>query len=421
MGNLLMRLKPRHSCEGRNPGHLKRFQYLYAFILLFLFLCLLTACSNNENKNKIPNRAMVVSVSSNGKYAFTTNSDRNAYLWNIKDKTYQKINHGFPVNIYSAYFIPNTNLFMYQNDKTNEVIIENVNGKVIKTFNPGIPTYGEIISKNLKYYATSEENWNAYLWNLDNNHKEQLIKAWCIGDHHGKKYRGSLPVECASVGGAGKLLSFNFTPDQNTLIASSGYLYIWDIKNNTSKVILKNSGQTSNAIAPNGNYVITADSNGHAVKYNFDTKKITTFSWGWDENNLPTAVKNWSSNNTPDSITSINFITNDKVIITSHGIPKPFLFIGYYNPAALKAETYMKSTYAVNNTTIFSPLVKNPNAQYPSDNGLYPQTQSFLPVVATSPSAHILVMAQANGGGIMVYQYHPEEQTLKLIWAPQLK
>ena len=395
-------------------------KYLGQFIILIVSLLYLSACSDN-NAKKIPNRAMVTSVSSNGEYAFTTNSDRNAYLWNIKDKTYQKINHGFPVNIYSAYFIPNTNLFMYQNDKTNEVIIENVNGKVIKTFQVNFPVYGEAITSDLDTWVASDKDFRLFF--RKNGKQEKILYHWCGPDYHQPKPPKGSYYTCSGFL-SGQLPNIHFAPNETYFVTNDGLnsLFIWNTNSGElMKLISKNVSQTSNAIAPNGNYVITADSNGHAVKYNFDTKKITTFSWGWDENNLPTAVKNWSSNNTPDSITSINFITNDKVIITSHGIPKPFLFIGYYNPAALKAETYMKSTYAVNNTTIFSPLVKNPNAQYPSDNGLYPQTQSFLPVVATSPSAHILVMAQANGGGIMVYQYHPEEQTLKLIWAPQLK
>ena len=409
----MMHIKSRHFCAGRNPGDLKGFQYLYAFILLFLFLCLLTACSNNENKNKIPNRAMVVSVSSNGEYAFTTNSDRNAYLWNIKDKTYQKINHGFPVNIYSAYFIPNTNLFMYQNDKTNEVIIENVNGKVIKTFNPGIPTYGEIISKNLKYYAASEVNYNTYIWNTETKTKKQVIVAWCMGDHKGKQYAGSLPSECAPFT---KLTSFHFTPNQKLLIATTNsFLYIWDLKEHQWERFAKNVGQTSNAIAPNGNYVITADQQNLGVKYDFKKDIVSNQTFYFPKPSKTT--KQYFENNQLIQLTSINFIDNDTLFVTYNGISTPFLWVAIYHANQFNWKVKSPTFY----THQYLPLVKNPNAKYPSDNGLYPQTQSFLPVVATSPSAHILVMAQANGGGIMVYQYHPEEQTLKLIWVPQLK
>ena len=39
----------------------------------------------------------------------------------------------------------------------------------------------------------------------------------------------------------------------------------------------------------------------------------------------------------------------------------------------------------------------------------------------TAPQANRVVMGQANGGGIMVYQYDPDKQKLKLIWAPHLE
>ena len=382
--------------------------------LLFIIVFALSGCSHSEKKDQEPNNVMVVSVSSDGKYAITSNMNRKAYIWNIKDKTYRAIRVK-PVNIYSAFFIPDSHNIIIQNDKTNEVYIEDISGNVIKTFNPGFPVYGEAISSDLKTYVAADELFNIYAINLKDNNKQQLFVSWCNAGQKGspydmrKPYQGKLPNGCT--GFTGSLPNFHFTPNNNQLVFSIGApIIIWNFKNNTYKQIIKNTWPNSNAIAPNGNYVVTGDSNIVGYFYNFSTKQGKNFMYNPPQN----------SDFSGGSITSVNFISQNEFLTTWNAIPGPYLYTTLYNP---KYITY-SNEYGVKhyiNPIKHLPLVKNPNAQYPSDNGLYPQTQSFLPVVATSPSAHILVMAQANGGGIMVYQYHPEEQTLKLIWAPQLK
>ena len=385
-------------------------KYLGQFIILIVSLLYLSACSDN-NAKKIPNRAMVTSVSSNGEYAFTTNSDRNAYLWNIKDKTYQKINHGFPVNIYSAYFIPNTNLFMYQNDKTNEVIIENVNGKVIKTFQVNFPVYGEAITSDLDTWVASDKDFRLFF--RKNGKQEKILYHWCGPDYHQPKPPKGSYYTCSGFL-SGQLPNIHFAPNETYFVTNDGLnsLFIWNTNSGElMKLISKNVSQTSNAIAPNGNYIITGDQEGIGNIYDLTEKKSEPFIYKMDNADRT------------QGISQLAFIDQNQFLSFWWSVGQPYMYATLSNINDLKKYKKQQPGWINNYLTPmkYLPLVKNPNAQYPSDNGLYPQTQSFLPVVATSPSAHILVMAQANGGGIMVYQYHPEKQTLKLIWAPQLK
>ena len=366
-----------------------------AFNLLFisLFILLMIGCSNNQQNKNQNNQVMDLSLSENGDYAITTNANRNSYLWNIKAQSYQKVNK-LPVNIYSAYFIKGTPYYMYQQDKSKQVIVKDaITGKIIKSFNPGFSVYGQALSKNLNIYAGSEEKEIMHLIKLSNgSHAES-------GDPD------------VGFGGAGKLWQPEFTPNDKYIYASSGWgeLYIWSTKTGKPiKRIIKNDGQTASTISPNGNYIITGDQGGFGNIYSFLNKNLRSFFY---------TLKNRGR---VQGISQLAFIDQNQFLAFWWSVEQPYMYATLSSIQNMKtSDKFWTKEYLP--AIKYLPLVKNPNAQYPSDNGLYPQTQSFLPVVATSPSAHILVMAQANGGGIMVYQYHPEEQTLKLIWAPQLK
>ena len=74
-------------------------------------------------------KVMVTSVSTDGNYAITTDLSRKSNSLGFK-KPLKKILDR-TANIYSAYFIKNSNNLMWQHDTNNEVIIENVEGKMI--------------------------------------------------------------------------------------------------------------------------------------------------------------------------------------------------------------------------------------------------------------------------------------------------
>src|SRR5262245_14541862 len=104
------------------------------YLLVFLFFLFpLLSCSNQNNPLKLKrikyddNVAMVVSVSSDGNYAVSSHLNGELVLWDIKNKTRKIITNN--ANIYSAYFIKNSNQFMWQDDTTDKVFVEDINGK----------------------------------------------------------------------------------------------------------------------------------------------------------------------------------------------------------------------------------------------------------------------------------------------------
>lgn len=125
---------------------------IISFLFIFTISMCVTSCSRDANTNKTNSDTVVVtSVSSDGKYAITTHENKHAYLWNLNKHTYKLITKK-NINIYNVHFIPNTEKFIYQVDKTNEVIIQSINGKVLKK----ITTDSELPSKyNTANYSNS--------------------------------------------------------------------------------------------------------------------------------------------------------------------------------------------------------------------------------------------------------------------------
>jgi WD40 repeat protein len=173
---------------------------------IILFLCcfvLLAGCSSSDENIVKPTNSQVVklAVSNDGEYVITANSDENAYLWNLKDKTYKKVNKE-PINTNSVYFVPDSDEYMYQLANSSKVLIKNIDGKVIKTFNPVFTTFGEAINHDLTTYVASDYQFNIYSINLKTNKRKQLFVSWCSSVEKDNKYnsnhpyKGKLPNGC---------------------------------------------------------------------------------------------------------------------------------------------------------------------------------------------------------------------------------
>ncbi len=370
-----------------------------ALLLFFIFIV-------SFSYAQIVNGISVLSVSTDGKYAISGNDNNNVYLWNLEDKTHKQVNKGKVnsfqghANKYSVGFIEGTNIYFYQDSISNEVFIVDAEAdKEIKRFNPKFQAYGAAINKDMTRYAASEDKGIIHVINMENPEKYREV--------------GRASV---SFSGTGKLFQPHFTPDQKYIVATNGGGELWILDAQTGKLlqdIIKNVGQTSNAISPNGDYVITVDSGHLGVKYNFNGRQIKRFFLTIPNN------KEVNTDSIRGGTTSINFIDDENVIVTWHSIKNGFEYVSLSNPDEIKAsEDYGVKHYLA--PIKYLPLIEKPNAEYPSMDGLYPQTQSYMPVVATSPEKHILVMAQANGSGIMVYKFDPDDQILKLIWSPEL-
>jgi len=399
--------------------------------IVFIFLILIIAFSPGFGvfgEIYFPGQVMVLSLSSNGEYAVSSNKNKTIILWNLKKHTYKIIS--LNANIYSAYFVKHSNNFMWQ-DLNNVVHIDNINGQQIKYFKMPA-TYGQIITPDLKTYFATDQDWNIY---KRTNGKVTVIK------------------ESYQVGGflgAGKLMNLSLSPNNQYLLTSgladgydslpisagvnahqatdNGYgnevgianestfngITLWDIK--TGKPLRKFPGMNFKAFAtfdPSGNYVIGGDEDMLAYVWNLlgNTKKglyglIKGKYMGnvdgkdvWNKKGLipmPKDFVDWHGQEIWPGIVSMKFIDKNNYLRLSYDSP----YVILYKTTDPKPLKYIR-------------LGKKP---WPSIDS-YVRDES----IDTAPAAHILVTGQLAGNGIIVYKYNPKTQTLKRTWVGNVK
>lgn len=399
----------------------KRYLFLFGIIL---FISIITIYSLLPK----PGLVMAVSVSSDGQYALTSDDGRYIILWDVIHQKRKVISrHG---NIYSAYFIKNTNKFMWQ-DLKDIVHIQDIQGKEILKFH-NFPTYGQVITPDLKHYFASDQDWNLY---SGYDQQQKIIK---------KAYEG------AGFLGSGKLLNLTLSDNDQTLLTSgeSGHLYddvplsvginsreaalkgyemsirnesllegvvTWDV--NTGLPLHKfpgNQVKTIATISPDGKYIIAGDEEPFAFVWNTQTGKrlfeladlngelVTTKSGKeiLDKSKLIKPPANYglmvgleNEDEVDDSyrVHALKYIDQDHYLRFVTFTPWAILY-QTTNPKPLKY-LYLDNKPA--------PSV----ADYPRDTA-----------IDTSPTAHILVTGQEFASGIIAYRYDPTHQTLQKIW-----
>ncbi len=349
-----------------------------------------------------PGVIFTLGVSSDGQYVFSIDEKHNAVLWNLKDHTHKTIDKR--ANVYSAYFIKNSDDFMWQNLHTGDVIVQNVDGKEANRFQLKFPVYGQAMSSDLNYYVASDIDWNIYL--RKNNQLSFLQKGY----------------DGANFLGAQKLINFTFLGNDKLLTSglASGAaedpkyitgVFLWNLT--TGKYLhdyMGNISLTFATISPDGQYVVGGDVG--TWGYIWDTKTGKLFSQIWDFwYGIPTKQDKSGENIAFDKsslidvpadfadedniknswILSLKFIDHDHFLRFTTGIPYAVLY-PITNPKPQK----------------YFPLGRHP---WPAVNQYYRDQ-----AIDTSWQAHILVMGKEYKGGILVYQYDPEKQTLTKVW-----
>ena len=393
-------------------------------LLLSSFILLLTSCSDSNRAP--PDLNMVISVSSDAHYAIATNTNKQAILWDLQNRSYKVVFKD--ANIYSAYFIKNTDDFMYQNDKTNEVVIENVEGQIVKTFNPGFPTYGEVVTSDLKTYFASDRWFQLYKTDLTTNQTKQFFYYYCGPNYTDETPPpAGMPYACQEFLGSDQLFGLNLTTDERSLISTaSGSVFIWDAQ--TAKLLQtfsKNEAPSIAAINPGGAYLVTGDIADRAIKVNFSSTHQLSYQGFFYNFPLNAAQQNLYGEGASE-IFAIRFIDQDKLLVFRHTLPYQFNYAALYDLSNIKPIVGHKNwafRYWVDPEK-YLPLIDNP------DNNLHTGIDST-PLVSddfsrdqaidTSPSAHILVMSQQNANGIIVYKYDPGSQTLTRVWTGTVK
>jgi len=359
--------------------------------------------------------AMAISLSTDGHYAISSHRDGSIVLWNIKKRKKRIISTNG--NIYSAYFVKRRNAFIWQ-DQSNVVHLDNLDNKSLMTFKMP-PTYGEVMSTDLKNYYASDIGWAIY-HRGSNGNVSRIKNGW------GKAFYGF-----------GKLLNLTLSNDGRYLLQSGAPyefdskisiheekgknhysemvgVVLWDI--NTSRPIAKLSGnavKTYATFSPEGKYIVSADEDSQAFvwqtnptrrlynlasvfagKYigkgkNLDGLYGEAFAKAaYDSTGLIPAPPDFEK----DASLAIKFIDTNKRFLRFCTYQHYAILYKIGNPLPLK----------------YLPLGRHP---FPAVSDYSRNT-----AIDTAPAAGILVMGERNGNGIIVYHYNNKTETLKKVW-----
>ena len=355
-------------------------------------------------------KAMVVSVSSDGHYALSSNEDKTVTLWNLKRHNYRVV--GTNANIYSAYFIPHSHKFIWQ-DLNDIVHVQNVEGTQLKHFH-NFPTYGQVMTSDLKHYFAMDDDWNLYkgIGNKQKTLKTGYLSFWGEGKLDNLVLSDNEHYLLTTGAPGAKL-------DKRKLNQPKGHynldgVVLWQVK--TGQPIQKFPGLSSlvnGTLAPDSKHIIAGQVGGKGLVWQKDSSKperrINYLKGALkhdnngdpyrDKHGFPKMPKDFTDSDGDSimaSIFSLKFITEHTYLRLNTNIPYAVI----YRLNDSKPIKYLK-------------LGRSP---YPSVND-YQRNAS----IDTSWRAHILVTGQQKQGGIIEYKYNPNKQTLKKVWAPQPK
>ncbi|EAZ99590.1 WD40 repeat domain-containing protein [Marinobacter sp. ELB17] len=359
---------------------------------------------------------MSIGVSDDGRYIISSHRSNHLILWDIKKENYKALSDD--ANIYSAYFVPDQQAFLWQS-LDNTVTIQTTNGKVLKQFQ-NFATYGHAVDASLNHYFSANETWNLFygygdslkpllrdsdspslmgsgkLLNIGLSNKEFYITT---GKGHGAVDRRPIGDDTPTVRPADNLrFSSNF----------SGVV-LWSYE--TLRPVAKfdgNSSKTHAAISPDGQWVVSADEAGIGLFWNTARPaarhRSASYYGGVYLDNSPFEtgdLRNWDDSELISAPPGLNNFTIAVAFIHNS---KYYLRFG--------------------NNSHFAALFKT-GSPWPVkyfDLGKYPKLVTYgsqysrNTAIATSPEAGILAMGHQSTGGISVYQFDPEELTLERVW-----
>ncbi|AIT08764.1 hypothetical protein LO80_01420 [Candidatus Francisella endociliophora] len=366
-----------------------------------------------------------LSVSDDGNYAISVDDSGSAYLWNLENNTSKSLGDNY--NARSAYFVPNSDNYLLQNSKTKEVTVFDSNQKVIKKFTPEFIADNQAINSNLTTWVGSLPWGDSYQYDLITGKKKQIYVSWSYtkSEHspywRGNPYKGGLPN--------GYVINnqFNFANNNTLIMTADNIMIIYYAKEHKWKLINKNVNRTMSAIDPNGKFVYTADNGLAGIKYNLETNEISNIALYYPDDNLKNIsyiqpTENAKKKFLYNGLTNFKFIDKNKIIVTFKGVNQPYLWAFTFDTTKLDWSNNTKWKRPVFFSKNYLPLVDNPmdyiigNYTTGADAKPYPSTTGYNTTFDTSIEAHKLVMAQANGNGIMVYNYNPSDESLKLDW-----
>lgn len=363
-----------------------------------------------------------LSVSTDGRYVISAHaaedSDRHKpigqlVLWDVERK--EKIILARNANAFSAFFIPDSHEFMWQDSK-NIVHIQNVGGKEVTNFRH-FQVKTHIMSADKQFYLSSNMEDNGQLYK---GYGEDLVPIYTDGGIHfpltlsmTKDYFLSATETCTT--SPYPVVETNLTinpvnPDSSKRSSYTG-VTLWD--RHTLKPLARlngNCGYTTGLISPNGDWVVTGGENLsnymweiHNLNNRQDLAQVNSElnhenSERYKQKLLPKPDKFKNKQLALNHTVAIAFLTEKDFILLGKSGNKD----GFGDELArlfTVGEPWIKAYVEIGNDPSIS-------------TNYYQRNLS----VSSSPKAHILVTGQATGGGINVYKYHPEKMELEKIW-----
>ena len=352
-----------------------------------------------------------LSVSTDGRYVISAHATEDAdrhkpigqlVLWDIekKEKTILARN----ANAFSAFFIPDSHEFMWQDNK-NIVHIQNVEGKEIENF-PHFQVKTHIMSADKQFYLSSNMEDNGQLYK---GYGEDLVPVYTDG---GIPFPLTLSMTKDYFLSATETCTTSPYPvvDSSKRSSYTG-VTLWD--RHTLKPLARlygNCGYTTGLISPNGDWVVTGGENLsnymweiHNLNNRQDLAQVNSDlnhenSERYKQKLLPKPDKFKNKQLALNHTVAIAFLTEKDFILLGKSGNKD----GFGDELArlfTVGEPWIKAYVEIGNDPSIS-------------TNYYQRNLS----VSSSPKAHILVTGQATGGGINVYKYHPEKMELEKIW-----
>ncbi|BCR03111.1 hypothetical protein DESUT3_01800 [Desulfuromonas versatilis] len=378
---------------------------LFCLFAIFSFLGCQRSDAGKKASEGFSQRAIVVSVSSDGRHALSSHQDHRLVLWDLESRTKATISD--QSNIYSAYFIKGTDTFIWQ-DLDDVVHVQRSTGETVKTFSH-FPTYGHVMGKDLKTYFSSDQDWNIFS-GFGKEMKTVKQDGNSPNFFSGKLLNLSLLEENSillSAGDGQKESDNNPIKKSSPINPESRFSYyagvvLWSTT--TMNPIAKLAGNTSKthaSVSPDGKYVVTGSENGVGFVWQLAKPESEPQTAGNPGLGIRTAI-GWD--NTGGISLPPDFDGGHHGSILGHYFVDclHYIRIYTYEPYAF--------FYDVNN-----PL---PLKYFPLGQDPFPSVSDYSrnAAIDTAPEAGILVTGQRDGGGIIVYKYDSAAQTLKKVW-----
>ena len=364
---------------------------------LILYTIALSACASEAP-------VMSAGVSTDGQYVITAHSGGGLYLWDIQKK--EKKHLAKNAYSYSAYFIPDSHEFMWQDD--NDIVhIQDVNGKEVQSFKH-FKTEGQLMTADKSFYLSADtwgKLYKGYGGNLVPVYTDEPIAPsqpytlsihgnYILSTYDTITGRNDPPAET-------NLTANPVNPDIHKKSSYAG-VTLWD--KTTLKPIARlwgNSGRTTGRISPDGKWVVTGSDNHVKLMWEInnlnrlymliDLDGIYNEKTGYlDNSNVPPKPEKFKNKQITLSNTSAVAFVSDKDFILFPRNNKDELAL-LYKVGSEEIQGYVE-------------IGRNP----PISTGNLS--------IASSPKAHILVTGQGGKGGINVYRYHPATKELEKIW-----